>query len=90
MRLPSNMGQNGHEMPPKVWLDLEPQGAVSTANRHLPRALPMTEEQKPLPSACMEIEPHAATAADLQQPLREFRVERGSLCSRESAGQVFR
>ena len=50
----------------------------------------MTEQQKPLPPACTEIEPHAATAADLQQPLREFRVERGSLCSRESAGQVFR
>ena len=27
----------------------------------------------------MEIEPHAAIAVDLQQPLREFRVERGTL-----------
>ena len=26
MSLPSNEGQNGHEMPPKVWLDLWPQG----------------------------------------------------------------
>ena len=26
MSLPSNMGQNGHEMPPKVWSDLWPQG----------------------------------------------------------------
>ena len=34
----------------------------------------------------LEPEPHAAAAADLQQPLREFRVERGTLCSRESGG----
>ena len=27
-----------------------------------------------LPSASTEIEPHAAIAVDLQQPLREFRV----------------
>ena len=26
MSLPSNMGQTGHEMPPKVWLDSWPQG----------------------------------------------------------------
>ena len=34
MSLPSNMGQNGHEMPPKVWSDLWPQMALtkSTAN----------------------------------------------------------
>ena len=30
-----------------------------------------------------EIEPCAAAAADLQRPLREFRVELGTLCSRE-------
>ena len=31
--------------------------------------------QEHLPSASTEIEPHAALAVDLQQPLREFRVE---------------
>ena len=41
-------------------------GAVSTTNWHLRRSLP---------SACREIEPQAAIAADLQQPLREFGVE---------------
>ena len=46
----------------------------------------MTEPQKRLPSASMEIEPHAAIAVDLQQSLRKFRVERGTLCSRESGG----
>ena len=46
----------------------------------------MTEHQRHLPSACMEIEPHAAIVVDLQQPLREFRVQGGTLCSRESGG----
>ena len=56
---------------------------VSTTNWHLPRALPTTE-QRHLPSASTESEPCAAIAVDLQQPLREFRVEGGTLCSRES------
>ena len=47
---------------------------VSTTNWHLPRALPVTEQQRRLPPASTEIEPHAAIAVDLQQPLREFRV----------------
>ena len=59
---------------------------LSTTNWHLPRALPTNEEEKHLPSASTEIEPHAAVAADLQQSLREVRVEWGPLCSRESGG----
>ena len=59
---------------------------LSTTNWHLPRALPTTEQQRHLPSASMETEPHAAIAVDLQQPLREFKVEPGTLCSRESGG----
>ena len=47
---------------------------VSTTNWHLPRALWMTEQQRHLPSASMETEPHAAIAVALQQSLREFRV----------------
>ena len=35
---------------------------------------------------CLMIQPHAAIAVDLQQCLREFRVEWGTLCSRESGG----
>ena len=34
-----------------------------------------TEQQRHLPSASTETEPHAAIAVDLQQPLREFKVE---------------
>ena len=49
--------------------------SLSTTNWHLPRALPMTEQQMHLPSASVEIEPHAAVAVDLQHPLREFRAE---------------
>ena len=49
--------------------------SLSTTNWQLPRALPMTEQQRHLPSASVEIEPHAAMAVDLQQALREFRVE---------------
>ena len=48
---------------------------LSTTNWHLPRSLPMTEQQGHLPSAPREIELNAAIAIDLQQPLREFRVE---------------
>ena len=51
---------------------------VCTTNWHLSRSLPMTE-QRHMPSASTETEPHAAIADDLQQPLREFRVERGML-----------
>ena len=32
----------------------------------------------------MEIEPYAAIAGDLQQPMKEFRAEWGILYSRES------
>ena len=59
---------------------------MSTTNWHIPRALPMTEHQRHLPSVSMEIETYSAIAVDLQQPLREFRVEGGTLCSRESGG----
>ena len=45
-----------------------------------------TTEQRHLPSASMETEPLAAIVVNLQQPLREFRVEWGTLCSRESGG----
>ena len=48
---------------------------VSTTNWHLLRALPKTEQQRHLKSASAEIEPHAAIAIDLQQPLRESSVE---------------
>ena len=36
--------------------------------------------------ASTESEPHAPTSVDLQQPLRDFRVVLGTLCSRESGG----
>ena len=39
-----------------------------------------------LQSAYTEIEPHAAIAVNLQQSLSAFRVEWGTLCSRESGG----
>ena len=51
------------------------ESVVLTTKRHLPRAWPMSEQQRHLPSASTEIEPHAAIAADLQQPLRQFMVE---------------
>ena len=40
---------------------------LSTTKWHWPRALPVTEQQRHLPSASTEIEPHAAIAVDLQQ-----------------------
>ena len=65
MSLPSNTGQKGHEMAPKHGQIYDHKGAMSTTNWHLPRALPMTEQQRRL-----EIEPHAAIVVDLQQPRR--------------------
>ena len=70
--LPSNTGQNGHEVPPKAWSDLWPQGSCVNYKLALTKS----------------------TAADWQQRrchlplrrLREFRVEGGALCSRESGG----
>ena len=59
---------------------------VSTTNWHLLRASPTAKQQRYLPSDSPEITPHAAMAADLQQPLSEFRVGGGRLCSRESGG----
>jgi len=61
--------------PPKHGRIYDHKGALSTTNWHLARALPRTEQQRHLPSASREIEPHAAIAVELQQPLREFRVE---------------
>ena len=46
---------------------------MSTTNWHLPRALPTAEQQRHLPSASTETEPHATITVDLPQPLREFR-----------------
>ena len=46
----------------------------------------MTEQQEHLTTASAEIEPRAATAVDLQHPLKECRVKGSTLCSRESAG----
>ena len=51
---------------------------LSTTNWHLPRALPTTEQQRHLPAASTETEPHAAIAVDLQQPLRDVRGVRHS------------
>ena len=70
--------------PPKHGRIYDHKGVVSTKNWHLPRALSMTGQQRHLPSATVEIEPCATIAVDFQQPLREFRVECGALCSRES------
>ena len=48
---------------------------LSTTNWHLPGALSVTEQQGHLPAAFAETELCATTAADLQHPPREFRVE---------------
>ena len=67
MSVLSNAGQMTMKWPPKYGQIYDHKGAVSTTNWHLPRALPMTEEQRHLPHASTEIESHAAIAIDLQQ-----------------------
>ena len=59
-------------------------GAVSTTNWHLPRLLPMTVQQGHSQSASAETKPCIVAAVDLQHLLREWPVERGTLCSSES------
>ena len=54
MSLPSNTGQKGHEMAPKHGQIYDHKGAMSTTNWHLPRALPMTEQQTHLPSTSFQ------------------------------------
>ena len=63
---------------------------MSTTNWHFPRALSTTEHQRHLPSASMEIEPHAAMAIDFQQSLREFRWTEALCALGNLVGQVFR
>ena len=46
---------------------------IGTGQENFPATEP--QEQEHLPSASAETEPFAAAAADLQDPLREFRVE---------------
>ena len=58
---------------------------LATRNGHLPRALPATEQGHPSPASVLS-QPCAAAVADLQHPLRDFRVEWATLCSRESDG----
>ena len=50
------------------------------------RALPAAEQQGPLPSASVDTESCPPVAVDLQHPLRKFRVDWDTLCSRESGG----
>ena len=55
--LPSNTGQNGGKWPPKYGRIYDYKGAMSTTNWHLPRAVPMTEQQSHLPSASRDWTP---------------------------------
>ena len=63
---------------------------MSTTNWHLPRALPMTEQQRHLPSASMEIEPHAAITVDLNTPGWSSWWSEASCAPGNLVGQVFR
>ena len=72
---PATQDNAGMKGPPKYGQNYDHKGAVSTTNWHFPRALPTTEEKRQFPPASREVEPHAAKAVDLQQPLRECREE---------------
>ena len=61
---------------------------LSTTNWCLPRALPVTEQQRHLPSASTEMEARAARAADLQA--RESRWREALFAPGNLVGQVFR
>ena len=85
---PGNAGQNGHEVPPKAWSDLWPQGGrvnyklartKSIANDWITKAFAIClyGNWAPCCYSCW-----------LSQPLREFRVGWGTLCSRESGGSL--
>ena len=59
---------------------------LSTINWHLPRTLPVTEQQGHLLTASVKIEPCATAAVERQHPLRESRVEWSTPCYRDSGG----
>ena len=60
---------------------------LSTANWHLPRALPVTDQQGCLPSASMEMESHAI---DHQHPLGSAGLSEALCAPGNLVGQVFR
>ena len=69
----SNARQNGHEMALKYGQIDDHKGAMSTTNWHLPRALPMTEQQRHLPSTSFQsqrkaMRKNAQTTAQLHSP----------------------
>ena len=71
---------------PKYGWIYDHKGALSTTNWHLPRALPMIEKTRAFAICLCGDWTLCCWAVDLQYPLREFRVEWGTLCSRESGG----
>ena len=63
---------------------------MSTTNWHLPKALPVTEQQGRLPSASAEIEPYVAAAVDLQHLLGSSGRTEALCVPGNLVGQVFR
>ena len=54
------------------------------------RALPTTEQQRHLPRASTEIEPHAAIAASFNNPWRSSALREALCAPGNLVGQVFR
>ena len=60
---------------------LQPMGSPS-----LGHDLETEQQQGRLPSASVKNEPSGAETVDVQRPLRDFRLDSSTLCSRESGG----
>ena len=78
-------------MPPKVWSNLLLQGGGGVNYKlALSKIIAKEWTTKAFAFFSIEIEPRAAIAVDLQQALRVFRVEWGTLGSGENVGTGFR
>ena len=73
---------------PKPNISSKHMWVLPTINWHLPRTLPATEQQQQgrLPSASVKNELSGAKIVYVQPPLRDFRLDSSTLCSRESGG----
>ena len=83
----SNVGWNGHEMPPKVWFNLWPSGEPFHYKLALPRAFASDWTTMAF-AICLwnfcRLNPVLLQLLTLDVPGREFRVETGILCSRKT------
>lgn len=87
--LPSN-ARMVTKCPPRYGLTYDHKGDVSTINWHLPRALPTTEQQRRLPSACRRLSPTLLQLSTFNTPWGSSGWREALCAPGNLVGQVFR